>query len=969
MKNVSIFFGLIISIGLANSGSVSGQNIPVPTSVIRVVEGKVNFNAKRGGGFPVIDGKLSDGCWEMASRISGFNGIEGRRSEVDQQTQVYLIYNDQESWHGKGAIRLYLGFKCEESHMDKLERIGGYYRDAFYPNREALNQTRAQKEAFFTIGGEEKFPHWEYQHAFEDDYWSEERACFVEEIIGGELMEGDKIVGDTLMLHLSRRNGIVNENSSWNGKLVFGEATDPVCEISTFGELTMGENAVEFEVINNNISQVTLNTSVRIYPLSGVKYIYKLYNLIKLDSLQLSGEPYTFSNQINLPGREIKNSNANYTVKEEGEHYLTFTLSDPETQVIYYRTGFLFTVEPNKNKLADMKIRLNNLKKLIPKNPKDVKTGLNEAYTILNKTHRSLEQEATMTPTRGSWQLLTENVNELDKKIGKLGHKIESYKVFMSPKNRDLSDSWEQLEYGLGIESNLTKLQRDKPFPGEIKNNVTISACRNEYEGFQLVILPFKKNLKNIGVQISDLINREKGTTISSSNIEINAVDYVDTKRPTYEVEYVGWWPDPLVPLEEPYISDIKADHLLQPLWVSVYVPSDTQPGLYEGEVTVSFSNAHDLKVKLVEHVRNFAISVTPHIREFFRSGSMNAFYNTKLTPAMFREWSAFQLKYRIGQPSQSFGMVRNPDGSSDYSIADENIEYCIERGMNVFDLGFPSIRNLTPEGIDEAMDYLVDKSNHLKEKGLFQYALVEPLNEVSADVTKPFYTRIKKTVPELQILQKGGGSNYYDYWIKGEKPPLEGVLDIWCPDYVPPPSWDPATKERHEAGEQCWAYHDYIDCVMDKPAINLRKIHWRAWARKLDGLAYWSTTFWPLNIRKDEPVEDKWPNSPWKTMSHPMANGDGHFIYPGPDGHPLSSFRLENLRDAQEDYEYLYTLRALTDKLKNTNEERYRDLINTSEKLLDVDTALPEPVSQEMLYQLRDRIALQIEKINALSK
>ena len=193
MKRILIYCCLVLGIILTSISPVSGQNIPVPTSVIRVVEGKVNFNARRGGGFPVIDGKLNDGCWEKASRISGFNGVEGRRQEVDQQTQVYLIYNDQEAWHGKGAIRLYLGFKCDESHMDKLERIGGYYRDAFMPNREALNQTQARKEAFFTVGGEEKFPHWEYQHALADDYWSEERACFVEEIMGGELMEGDKI--------------------------------------------------------------------------------------------------------------------------------------------------------------------------------------------------------------------------------------------------------------------------------------------------------------------------------------------------------------------------------------------------------------------------------------------------------------------------------------------------------------------------------------------------------------------------------------------------------------------------------------------------------------------------------------------------------------------------------------------------------------------------------------------------------
>ena len=148
--------------------------------------------------------------------------------------------------------------------MDKLERIGGYYRDAFYPNREALNQTRAKKEAYFTLAGVEKFPNWEYQHSFSNDFWSEERACFVEEIMGRTLSEGDKIVGDTVNLHLSRRNGIVNENSSWNGTLVFGEAKDPVCNILSFGELSKGGNSVDFEVINNSVAPVTLEAySVR----------------------------------------------------------------------------------------------------------------------------------------------------------------------------------------------------------------------------------------------------------------------------------------------------------------------------------------------------------------------------------------------------------------------------------------------------------------------------------------------------------------------------------------------------------------------------------------------------------------------------------------------------------------------------------------------------------------------------------
>jgi len=40
----------------------------------------------------------------------------------------------------------------------------------------------------------------------------------------------------------------------------------------------------------------------------------------------------------------------------------------------------------------------------------------------------------------------------------------------------------------------------------------------------------------------------------------------------------------------------------------------------------------------------------------------------------------------------------------------------------------------------------------------------------------------------------------------------------------------------------------------------------------------------------------------------HKWANGDGNLIYPGPES-PLSSIRLENIRDGLEDYEYLRLL------------------------------------------------------------
>jgi len=977
MKRISILFLGAFCLLLINSIHIAGQSIPVPTSVIRVVEGSVHAGevpTAQIGSYPIIDGKLDDFCWEKASRVSGFYTLDNRWG-INQQTTVYFLYDNQyKSWN-RPVRRIYIGFKCYNSQMDKLKRIGGNYEDmrGYYIERVT--------PLFFGIGGKQLDPHWEYQHSFAKDYWTEERGVVV-----SELLEREPNEGDTLRLNLFRDNGVFDENSKWSGILVFGGASDPVCEISTFGDLSMGENTGEIKVINNSRLPVTVEATIEIFPLSGVEYTREYGRILlsdyrpeKLASLQLSDKPYSFPNQISLKGREMRKANVEYTVKEEGDHYLTFTLSNPKTKVIYYRTGFIFTITPNKKNLTDLRMRLAKLKGLIPFSPEGIRRGLENELGILEKELRRLDQEAAKTPTKGGWQLLTEKVEELDRNIGKFQHKIGSYKIY--------TREWNQLEYGLGIETNLAKLRRDKPFSGEISNSVRISGCGNEYEGFQLVIFPFEKDLEKIEVKVTDLVNKEKGTKISGENIEINAVGYVRTKRPGYEVEYIGWWPDPIVPLEKPYFSDVKADQMLQPIWVTVYIPPDTPAGEYQGEVTVSPSNSHPLGINLMVKVWSFDISTTPHIREFFRftdddwcasavTGSeldiFRRFYNKELTPELYREWCAFHLKYRIGQPNVGLRYVSKipgPDGSNDYSIVDRNLEFCIKRGLNVFDLiGMFYMRGqLSPEGLKETVDFLVDYSKHLKEKGWFKYAVVEPYNEASPEITKYYHIPIKEAIPDLKILQKGG-SDYYSSWRKGEKSPLTGIIDVWCPGDVPPALWDEAIKERHAAGDECWAYHNYLDSRIERPTINLRKIHWRAWARKLDGLAFWATMEWEYNQREGEEVENKWPYRPWEGVS-PYGNGDGHLIYPGPEGHPLSSIRLEIIRDSEEDYEYLYTLRELTQKLRESKVGRYQDLINESEKLLDIDNSLAEPVSSEKLYQLREQIALQIEKIKGILK
>ena len=76
-------------------------------------------------------------------------------------------------------------------------------------------------------------------------------------------------------------------------------------------------------------------------------------------------------------------------------------------------------------------------------------------------------------------------------------------------------------------------------------------------------------------------------------------------------------------------------------------------------------------------------------------------------------------------------------------------------------------------------------------------------------------------------------------------------------------------------------------------------------WLTKLvraDGFLYWHVNYWRGDDKMDE-RETYFPE--WRTDTFPKAHGDGVFMYPG-RRHVLSGIRLANVRDGEEDYEWL---------------------------------------------------------------
>lgn len=158
-------------------------------------------------------------------------------------------------------------------------------------------------------------------------------------------------------------------------------------------------------------------------------------------------------------------------------------------------------------------------------------------------------------------------------------------------------------------------MQKISKTQASVNERAKISAARNEYESFQIVISP--KNMlflspQTYNVTISDFNGPE---TISSSNVEIYREEYVDTgwniDWNTHTRIYTGkkLMPDPLVKITPDKWSNLsKTDN--QPIWFTVYVPEGTPAGTYFATVEITLSSGTKFTKAVQLDVYNFSL---PH--------------------------------------------------------------------------------------------------------------------------------------------------------------------------------------------------------------------------------------------------------------------------------------------------------------------------------------------------------------------
>ena len=484
-------------------------------------------------------------------------------------------------------------------------------------------------------------------------------------------------------------------------------------------------------------------------------------------------------------------------------------------------------------------------------------------------------------------------------------------------------------DFIVGIQHGLEKVPGNKYwFKGRYGTSVSLEAARNESESFQVAVLPeIGKRLSGVVLTPQELRRAEGAGVIPAAMIRVYRVGYVETIPAGYPSLYTGPWPDILLPNAPMEIGGTD----LGLFWVDVKVPPDAAPGAYSGTLRLE-AGGQSVPIDVSLHVHEFALPdrvpfpIAVWTSPVWPSGE-------KMSPAEYRTLAAEFLAHGVDPVSIGKAFVSLDEG--DFRELDENLAFCFERGLQLFEIP-------TPRDDPEKIRPLVE---HLRKKGWIDRAIVYS-NQDEPDAAQftarniPFCRKMRSLYPDLRIYL---ASEYH--------PDIDQGCDIWMTDLSTGRGFEFACAHCGQA--DLWVYYCHLpiridfhrplvqapNMQIDNEAIEHRVALWLAWKYKTPGMFIWAGNRQWTSRGIDR---TDWEQKGWKLGDQPspfpyagIHNGNGYLMYPGP--HP--TLRLKVLRDGLEDYGYLQELKRRAETTSN------QELRRQAEALLSVlPTVLVDP-------------------------
>ena len=544
-------------------------------------------------------------------------------------------------------------------------------------------------------------------------------------------------------------------------------------------------------------------------------------------------------------------------------------------------------------------------------------------------------------------------------------------------------------DFNIAIESSMRKvfIKNDvSKFKGVFTTRAAVKLAKNEYESFQVVVIP-SKDLRNVRV-----VPESFGGGLT---VEAHPVGYVYVSQPSgnFGSEYVGWYPDPILIFVDGV--DIKAGDY-QAFWITVFAPKGTPAGEYTGKLRVVADNAPSQKVDVRVTVWDFELPDKPSFptamswkggKDFERIyQNTSHFQKLKDEGDRYILWDDFKYlvqKYRLF-PDRIYGHglrylrdFYNRYGWIDPSNLVPGPIHIAERNGNFY-------ANASNIQLDEYVTSYIDRLKREyaqlpagMRRSVYTYLLDEEPESRYDVAIERVLKRLRNEMPEITIVIDSFQDKivwqfddnfvqYFDVLVFWEFWPSDktggGIAQfLKARDYL------------HSKGKQIWWYvtdstPSAVNWHLESELINTRLLLGAInYKFKPDGFLYWEIGDWtssganennhPLSIS-----HGSYCNWDPRTVGL-RQNGDAQLIYPGPSS-IVPSIRLANFRDGMEDYEYLKIL----GKARNFSSDQ--NLIAQADSILNVPSEivgsypLDHTYSPEALDSFRAKTAELIVKL-----
>lgn len=524
------------------------------------------------------------------------------------------------------------------------------------------------------------------------------------------------------------------------------------------------------------------------------------------------------------------------------------------------------------------------------------------------------------------------------------------------PENYDQTQ-WKNIADGLHAAWGSTDvLYKKGNVPGVSEKSQTATLWRGERANLEFLVWS-KNKVEEVRCFTSDL-KGSKGI-IAAENINTNFIRYTlsDKFTITQGVVYACATRTPHKESNSHLVPDILdyketfdiVEKTVCPVWVTVDVPADTEPGNYYGEIIVRSKGDIDqilsLQVTVLEHILPPSSQWSFHLDIWQNCISIKRYHNVELWSdehfALIEEY--FKTLADAGQKvmtavinhgGQSFddwyeSMViwqKNTDGSwtYDYTVFDRFVETMMKIGIDrqincysmypwgatrYFDEASNQWIKIQPEpGTKEFEDFwtpfLRDFKAHLIEKGWFEKTAIA-MDEKLEPIMKGVVDFIKKTEPDFKIALAGQyieslQADIYDLSIFVGHPTTKANMDRRVNQGKPTTFYT-----------SC-AWPEHPNHFTFSPPAESTLVGWYAYSQGYTGFLRWAFNIWQKNVLKD-------------TRCSSAPAGDQHMMYPG----PRNSIRMSKLREGIQDYEKLRIIMNRLDQLGTSEAMEHKNKLN----------------------------------------